>query len=116
VEIHEIKGNATLQIPMDTRESDLVSNVSYSKIREVWFCDGLINGLILFDTFDKVALSDLFREIFVIRIARTNFERNVSRYHSGIVADGFNEYDMDPPLLGNSGLNFSSATPSSPAK
>lgn len=69
MEIHEIKGDATLQIPMDMRESDLVSNVGYSNIREVGFCDGLINGLILFDTLDKVALSDLFREIFVIRIA-----------------------------------------------
>ena len=69
MEIHEIKGNATLQVPIDTRESDLVSNVSYSNIREVGFYDGLIHGLILLDTLEKVAFSNLFREIFVIRIA-----------------------------------------------
>lgn len=69
MEIHEIKGDATLQIPIDTRDSDLVSDVSYSKVREVGFRDGLINGLILLDTLDKVAFGDLFWEIFVIWIA-----------------------------------------------
>jgi len=113
VKIHEIKGDATLQISIDARESDLVSNVSYPEVREVGFCDGLIDCLILLDTSDKVALSDLFREVFVIRIARRNFESHIGRYHSRIVADGFDEYDLDPPFLGNAGFNFSSATPSS---
>lgn len=116
MEIHEIKGDATLQIPIDTRKSDLVSDVSYSKVREVGFRDGLINGLILLDTLDKVAFGDLFWEILVIWIARRNLESDVSRYHSRIMADGFDEYDLDPLFLGNSGFDASSATPLSPMK
>lgn len=113
MEIHEIKGNATLQIPIDTRESDLVSDVGYSNIREVGFCDGLVNGLIFLDTLEKVAFSNLSRQIFVVWISRRNFESHVSCYHRRIVADGFDEDDLDPLLLGYMGFDFSSGKPSS---
>lgn len=116
MEIHEIKGNATLQISIDARESNLVSDVSNSKVREVGFRDGLINGLVLLNTPYKVTFSDFFREIFVIWVARRNFESHISRYHGGMIAHGFEEYDMDPLFLGNSGFNFGSAIPSSLTK
>ena len=69
MEIHEIKGDATLQISINAREGDLVSDVGYSKIRKVRFCDGLVDSFILLDAPDKVSLSNFFRLTFVIRVA-----------------------------------------------
>jgi hypothetical protein len=111
MEIHEIKGNATLQVPVDTGQSHLVSNVGYSKVRKMGFCDGLVNGLVLFDTLDEVAFSHFFRQIFVIRVTRRYFQSDVCSYNGRIVADGLEEYHIDALFLRNPGFNFRSVMP-----
>lgn len=78
----------------------------------MWFCDGLVHCLVLFDASYEIALSDLSWEILVIWIARRNFEGYISRYHGRIIADGFDKYSLNALFLGNPGFNFGPVMPS----
>ena len=107
VQVHEIKRDATLQVPVYAADGDLVPNVDYFEVREIRLCDCLVNSFILLDAPEKVPLCVFGRRVLVVRVTHTDFQRNVGSDGSRVITDRLEEYKGHSFLLCNPLFNIS---------
>ena len=92
VQIHQVEGNATLEVTVDAIQNDLTPDIDYLEIREVRFGNCLVNSLVLFYAVKEVKFGLFWRSSCIIRVSGTDFERNIRGDDSWIVAHGFDEH------------------------
>lgn len=87
MQIHEVKGNPTLEITVNMTEGHLISDVTNSQIGKGGFGDGFIYGLVLFYSSKEVLLGGLPGHVFVVGITRTSLQGDVGGYYGRIITD-----------------------------
>jgi hypothetical protein len=87
MQIHEIKRNAALQISMDSRHRHLPPDICNAQIRQVRLSDRFVDFFVFFDSAKKISFRYFPRGILIIGIARTDFESDICRDNSWIVAN-----------------------------
>jgi len=108
VQIHQVEGNAALEVTIDTIQNDLTPDIDYLEIREVRFGNCLVNGLVLLYAAKEIKLGHFRRSVRVIRVPRANFERNVRGDNSWVIAHRFDEYRDYSPFTSYPRFNGSS--------
>lgn len=87
VQIHEVEGDATLQVSVYAANGDLIPDVSYFEVREVWLSDRLVNRFVLFDTSEEVPLRVFRGRVLVVGVAHAYFQRNIGGDDGRIIAN-----------------------------
>ena len=109
VQIHQIEGDATLEVAIDAVQDDLTSDVDYLEVREVRLGNCLVNGLVLFYTAKEIEFGLFWRSGRIVRVPRTNLERNICGDYSWVIAHRFYENRHYSPLAGHPRFDESSA-------
>ena len=65
MQVHEVKCNSTLKVPVNATNCDLTANVDDSHVGQMRLCDGFVDGLIFLDATKKIALCFFPRHILV---------------------------------------------------
>lgn len=86
VQIHQVVGNATLQIAVDMAYDHLRADVDDFKVRQVRLRDALVRGLVLADAVEEISQGLLVRHVLVVGIASGHFKRNIRGDDFGIIA------------------------------
>jgi hypothetical protein len=89
VQVHQVKGDPTLQVTSYPVDLHLSTDVQDLAPRNVRFRNGLIHALVLFDPFPEITLGLFLAHALVIGITRTSFERDVGSDDLWVVAPGF---------------------------
>ena len=91
MQIHEIKRDPTLKIPLYPVHGNLRSDIEYPTKAKFGLLDRLIHPLVLVDTPSEIPLGFFTRHAGVIWVSGLDLESNVGRYHRGVVAEGFDK-------------------------
>jgi hypothetical protein len=86
VQVHEIKRNPTLEITLDTIDSDCLSHVDDAAETEIWLGDCLVDPFIGVNSATEIPLGLFSRHALVIGVTRLNLERDIRSDDGGIVA------------------------------
>jgi hypothetical protein len=106
MQIHQIKSNAALQVPVDSAERDFIANVCDPQIAKVRFSDSLVDCFVLSDTTEKISFSLFARKVLIVWVTGGDFEGNVGSNDCGIVAYGLQEDDGHALFFGDAGGDF----------
>lgn len=106
MQVHQIERDSTLQIPLDSIDRYLSSDIHDPAKADPRLRNRLIHALVLLDSFPEITFSVLFGHASVIRIARGDLERNVGGDDSRVVAVGFEEEQLEVGLLGETCLDL----------
>jgi len=108
VQVHQVEGNAALEVTIDSVQNDLAPNIDYLQIREVRLRNRLVHSLVFFYAAKEVGFG-LFRGSGrIVRVPRTNFERNVRGNDSRVVTRRLDEYHHYSPFASYPRFNGSS--------
>ena len=108
VQIHQVEGNATLEVAVNAVQNNLTPDIDDLEIREVRLGDCLVNSLVLSYAAEEIKPGLFRRSGRIVRVPRTNFERNISSDDSWVIAHGFDEYRHYSPLANHPRFNGSS--------
>ena len=107
MQIHQVKGDPTLQVSMYPRKRYFTANIRYAEIRQMRFSDRFIDRLVFSDATEEITFCFFSAEFIIVRIAAAYFERDVGCYDGRVVANGFEENNNDAFFFGYSSFNFS---------
>jgi hypothetical protein len=91
VQIHQVKRDPGLQIPLDPIDRHLLPYIQYPAKRNARLGDGLIDLFVRLDPALEVVDGLFLRHASIVRVARARLERNVGSDDFGIVAERFEE-------------------------
>jgi hypothetical protein len=91
MQVHQVKGNPTLQVTSYPVDLHLSTDIQDLAPRDIRFRNGLIHALVLFDPFPEIPFGLFLAHALVIGITRTSFERDVGSDDFWVVAPGFEE-------------------------
>lgn len=98
MQVHEVEGDAALEVAVDAADGCLVADVGDANVRQVRLGDRLVDGLVGADAPQKVRLGLRARHVLVVRVARAHLERDVRRDDRRVVAHRLEE-DHEEALL-----------------
>ena len=98
MQVHQVEGNAALEVTIDAVQNNLTPDVDYLEIRKVRLGNRLINSLVFSDAAKEVDFGLPWRGGRIIRVPRTNFERNVRGDDGWVVAHRFDEHRHYSPF------------------
>lgn len=101
MQIHEIKCNPTLQIPLYPIHRDLLTDIQYPAETDPWLGNGLIHALVRCDSSFEIALGFFARHSLVVGIAGLDFQGDVGGDDGWVVAEGFEEEELQIGFVGD---------------
>jgi len=89
MQVHQVECNSTLQVPLDSIDRYLTTDIQDSTETDFRLRDSLIHRFVCCYTFPEIGLGFGFRHACVVWIARLDFERDVGSDEGGVVAVRF---------------------------
>lgn len=102
MQIHQVKRDPRLQIPVDLVQLDRPSNIDNLTPGQMLFVQRLIDFLILGDSRSKIFLRIFLTLSSIIRITGSSFEGDVLRNDFGIIAPALEKNDLETWFSGYS--------------
>lgn len=101
VQVHQIKRNPRLQIPLNLVDRHLLPYIQDPAETDPRLRDGLIHLFVRLDTLLEVVDGFFLAHTCVIGIAGPGFEGDVGSDDFGIVAEGFEEEELEIGFFGD---------------
>jgi hypothetical protein len=108
VQIHQVECDSTREITVYSGNRHFPAYIGNTQVGEVRLCDRFIHLLIFFDASKEIKSGFFRRRVFIVRIARANFQSNVCCDDGGVVTHRFEENNNNAFFLSNSRFNFRS--------
>lgn len=109
MQVHQIKRNPALQVPMDPRNRHPASHIHNLEVRQMRLRYRFVHLFVFAYAPEEIPLGYFGRGIFVIGVPGADFECDVSSNDGWVVADGFEEDEMDAFLFRDAGFDAGSA-------
>ena len=108
MQIHQVKGNAALEVTVDAIQNNLTPDIDYLEIREVRFGNRLVNSLVLLYAAKEIKFGHFWRGPRVVGVPRANLERDVRGDNNRVIAHGFDEHRNYSTFASHPSFNGSS--------
>ena len=101
MQIHQIKGNPRLQIPLNLVDRHLLPYVQNAAERDPRLGDGLIHLFVRLDAALEVVDSLFLAHARIVRVAGSGLEGDIGSDDLGVVAERFEEEELEVGLFGD---------------
>jgi len=116
MQVHQVEGNATLEVTIDAVQNNLTPDIDYLEIREVGLGNRLVNSLVFSYAAKEVEFGLFWKSVRVVWVPGTDFKRNIRGDDNGVIARRFNEHSYYSPLASHPRFNGSSGHTSTSQK
>jgi hypothetical protein len=101
MQIHQIKGNPRLQIPLNLVDRHLLPYIQDAAERDPGLHDGLIHLFVRLDAALEIIHGLFLAHACIVRVAGSGLEGDIGSDDLGVVAERFEEEELEVGLFGD---------------